>query len=250
MKKLFILLAAMLTFTSTAFAQIGSLSTDLVFTPITPCRIVDTRTSQGGTGPITTGSTRGFGVWGYASYAFQGGSPTNCGLQTPGSNVAAVAVSMAVAFPVGTGWLTAFPGNIADVAKPLAATLNYNAGEVVVSNAAVLKVSQSGTPDLKIFSSNTTEVIVDVVGFYSRPVATALNCTTTAGVTVPIAAGANADAFASACPAGFGATGTNCRANSYLVSFAVSDNGQCSAHNAGGAATITAENRCCQIAGR
>ena len=43
MKKLFIVLAAMLTFTSTAFAQLGSLASDLVYTPVTPCRIFDTR---------------------------------------------------------------------------------------------------------------------------------------------------------------------------------------------------------------
>jgi hypothetical protein len=251
MKKLFILLAAMLTFTSTAFAQIGSASTDLVFTPITPCRIVDTRTSQGGTGPITTGTIKGFLVWGVNSYASQGGSATNCGLLAPGANVAAVAVSMAVAFPAGTGWLTAFPGNIADAARPLAATLNFNAGEVVVSNAATLKVAQSGSPDLKVFASNTTEVIIDVVGFYSKPIVGSFTCTTTPGVTVAIAANGTNTAFASSCAAGATLTGTNCRADSFDVFFAVSDNGQCSAKNTSGAAhNITAEVRCCQVPGR
>lgn len=206
---------AVAAFTGSAFAQIGSSGADLVFTPVTPCRLVDTRTIYGGTGPILINSTRGFGVWGYSSYAAQGGSPTNCGL-TAGKNTAAIAVSMAVVSPAGQGYLTAFPGDVADASKPLAATLNYNAGEVVVSNAAILKVNQgAASPDLKIFSSNTTEVIIDVVGYYSKPVsAGSLECVNSDLKTTSIAANSALLVGANLCAAGYLTTSATCDSSS------------------------------------
>ena len=68
MKKIILSIAAMFTLATSAFAQIGSLSSDLVFTPLTPCRIVDTRVA-GGTIPAL--ATRGFKAWG-TSFAAQG----------------------------------------------------------------------------------------------------------------------------------------------------------------------------------
>ena len=47
MKKLILSIVAMLTLATSAFAQLGSLTSDLVFTPLTPCRIVDTRVAGG-----------------------------------------------------------------------------------------------------------------------------------------------------------------------------------------------------------
>ena len=247
MKKLFILLAAMLTFTSTAFAQLGSSASDLVFTPVTPCRIFDTRTSQGGTGPIAAGGTKNFLIWGVTSYAGQGGAASNCGI-TAGSNTAAVAVNFTVVSPATPGFITAFPFG---TTRPTAATVNFNAGDVR-GNFSIAKNAQGGASDLSVYSTSNVEVVGDVVGYYSRPVsAGSFVCTTTAGVTVAIAGSGAGTAFASACPANYVATGTNCRASSFDVFFAVSDNGQCSAKNTGGAAAnITAESRCCQVPGR
>jgi hypothetical protein len=251
MKKLFIVLAAMLTFTSTAFAFIGSPDADLVYTPVTPCRIFDSRTSQGGSGPVAAGGIKAFNVWGVGSYASQGGSPTNCGI-VAGSDTAAIAVSMAVVSPAGQGYLTAFPGNVADAAKPLAATLNYNAGEVVVSNAATLKVAQSGSPDLKIFSSNATEIIVDVVGYYSKPVATALECTTVSGAsTVLPASSVNTFATAPACAAGYTRVSVLCGTNSNNNRILGITQSGCFSANAGASAgTVNADSVCCRIPGR
>jgi hypothetical protein len=254
MKKILIVLVTVLTLSSTAFAQIGSPAADLVFTPITPCRIVDTRTSQGGTGPIATDTVKTFNVYGVSSYAAQGGSATNCGLLTPGANVAAVAVSMAVVFPVGQGFLTAFPGDIADAAKPLAATLNYNAGEVVVSNAAILKVSQVGNPNLKVFASNTTEVIIDVVGYYSKPVATALNCTTVSGAATTVAAGAYTSLPTLFCATGFTPISMSISAGENVLvadSYTVGNAGQIFVRSLSvNAQGVTAKLQCCQIPGR
>lgn len=247
MKKLFILLAAMLTFTSTVFAQIGSLSSDLVYTPVTPCRILDTRTAFGGSGPIAAGGTKNFLIWGVSSYAGQGGAASNCGI-TAGSNTAAVAVNFTVVTPATPGYITAFPFG---TTRPTAATVNFNAGDVR-GNFSIAKNSQGGSSDLSIYSTSNVEVVGDVVGYFSRPIsAGSFTCTTTPGVTVAIAANGTSTAFASACSTGATLTGTNCRADSFDVFFAVSDNGQCSAKNTSGFAhNITAEVRCCQVPGR
>jgi hypothetical protein len=246
MKKLFIVLAAMLTFTSTVFAQIGSLSSDLVYTPVTPCRIFDTRLSQGGSGPIAALSTKSFAIWGIGSYASQGGAASNCGI-TAGANTAAVAVNLVAAFPSGTGWLTAYPFG---TTMPLAATLNYNAGEVVVSNGAILKVAQTGATHLTIFSQANSEVIADVVGYYSKPVATALECVDTTVTSVVIAAGNQANAFGLACPAGYTRTATNCTSN-WPMPIVYSNFGTCSARNNGTVSeTLGASSTCCRIPGR
>jgi ribosomal protein L30E len=257
MKKLFILLAAMLTFTSTAFAFIGSLDADLVYTPVTPCRIFDSRTSQGGSGPVAAGGIKAFNVWGVSSYAGQGGSPTNCGI-VAGGNTAAIAVSMAVVSPAGQGYLTAFPGNVADAAKPLAATLNYNAGEVVVSNAATLKVAQAGSPDLKIFSSNATEIIVDVVGYYSKPVATALECIDTALTSAAMTSGPITGLYyntvtAPACSSGYTSTALYCNVDNVRGSanpWFAPGTSTCVGNSPTNTENVRAWQRCCRIPGR
>lgn len=247
MKKISVLLATMLVFAPTAFAQIGNASSDLVFTPVTPCRIFDTRTSQGGTGPIPAAGTKGFAVWGQTSFAAQGGSASNCGL-IASSNTAAVAVNLTVVLPATGGFITAYPSG---VAVPNAATVNFNAGDVK-GNFTIVKVQQAGAaPNLNVYSASLTDVVGDVVGFYSKPVATALECEVTSRTTVPIAINDVAASTAPLCATGYTETATNCSASGYEVSFARQGDGVCSARNNGGTSRdISAWRTCCRIPGR
>ena len=247
MKKISVLLATMLVFAPTAFAQIGNASSDLVFTPVTPCRIFDTRTSQGGTGPIPAAGTKGFAVWGQTSFAAQGGSASNCGL-IASSNTAAVAVNLTVVLPAAGGFITAYPSG---VAVPNAATVNFNAGDVK-GNFTIVKVQQAGAaPSLNVYSTSLTDVVGDVVGFYSKPVATALECQVTNRTTVPIAINDVAASTAPLCATGYTETATNCSASGYEVSFARQGDGICSAKNNGGTSRdISAWRTCCRIPGR
>lgn len=247
MKKLFILLAAMLTFTTTAFAFIGSADADLVYTPVTPCRIFDTRVSQGGTGPIPAAGTKNFFIWGQSSYAGQGGAASNCGI-TAGSNTAAVAVNFTVVSPATPGFITAFPFG---TTRPTAATVNFNAGDVR-GNFSIAKNSQGGASDLSIFSTSNVEVVGDVVGYYSKPVATALECVETANTNLVIAAsGGTGNAVAPACAAGYTATSTNCESTSWLMPIVFFQSGTCSARNGDTVSqTLRASRTCCRIPGR
>ena len=204
MKKLILLLTIALTFANTAFAQIGSADKDLVFTPITPCRIIDTRLIGGGVGtPIPASSTYSFAAGGLSSYATLGGSATDCGLLTPGLNIAALAVNFVVVSPSAAGYITAFPFG---VTRPTASTLNYTAGEVV-ANSAIVKVSQTSVTWMSVYSLATTHLVADVTGYYSRPLPTALQCINvknTVAFVVP-ASGSRSipDADIAACPAAY-----------------------------------------------
>ena len=79
MKKILLLVlnmaAAMslFTFSTGASAQLGSLSQDLVYTPVTPCRIMDTRNPGAISGMLLAGSERSFWGWG-AGFAFCAGA--------------------------------------------------------------------------------------------------------------------------------------------------------------------------------
>jgi hypothetical protein len=171
MNKLILTIAMLLTVASSAFAQIGSAASDLVFTPVAPCRILDTRQSQGGTGPIPSGGTKSFIVWGN-SFGPQGGAVTNCGITASG-NTTGIAVNLTVVTPATSGYITAFPYN---TLKPMAATVNFNTGDVR-GNLAIVQIPVGvNSFDMSIYSSSTTDIVGDIVGFYSKPVATALEC--------------------------------------------------------------------------
>ena len=248
MKKLIVLMAAMMTFASTSFAQLGSAASDLVYTPITPCRVLDTRS---GGGAIAAGSTRNFQIWGAATYAAQGGTASNCGI-TAGADVAAVAMNVTVVTPAAGGFVTAYPFG---ALLPLAATVNFQAGDIARGDFTIAKVTQTGTSHLSIFSSSNADVVGDVVGFYSKPVATALTCNTNTA-TRALAIGFDGWNYATAsCPAGTRATAPYCfrsAANVYLTGSGTSGSQPwCAwANQSGAAQTVSEGANCCNIPGR
>lgn len=249
MKKVFLIFAMLVTFVSTAFSQIGSLDQDLIFIPITPCRIFDTRPIEGGTGFIPTGGTKHFIVSGTASYAGQGGKNTNCGV-VDGTNVAAAAINMTVVSYGAGGFITAFP---LGTAMPLAATVNFGANDVR-GNMAIVKVSQTGgLEDMSIFASQQTDVIGDVVGYYSRPRGTNLACSNPPETTLVVAPGVLASLPIPACAAtnSYSSIGGYCYTDGTdMLSYTGSIAGQCKMKNMGAtSATITAGRRCCGIPG-
>lgn len=251
MKKLVILLATALTFTTTAFAEIGSLSSDLVFTPITPCRILDTRLQGAAPGvPIQAGATNSYVAGSISSFASIGGSNTDCGLQAAGFNVAAIAVNFVVVSPSAAGYITVFPYN---GVQPTASTVNYTAG-AVVANSAIIKVSQATLTAMSIFSLATTHVVADVTGYYSKPVATALNCTTVSGAATNVTAGTYAVLPTLNCAAGFTPVSLFFSAGENILmadSYISGNAGQLFVRSfSANTQSVTGQLRCCQIPGR
>jgi hypothetical protein len=62
--------------------------------------------------------------------------------------------------PSGAGYVTVYP---CGVATPLASNLNFEAG-MTVANAVIVKVGSDGK--VCLFSSKSTQLIVDVNGFF------------------------------------------------------------------------------------
>lgn len=255
MKKLISALTAFLTLSTTAFAEIGSLSSDLVFTPVTPCRIMDTRNAGSASGILAAGSIRTFSANSTANnYIYQGGSLPTCGLPFT-SNVAAVVLNFTVVSPAAAGYITAFPANVADADKPLVATVNFAAG-AVVGNNATLKISQlDANGSFKIFSSATTHVVAEVVGFYGMPVATALQCEDTTPVTgaineTPFNSLYYGFATAAACSTGYTQTALRCYTNNAIATAHEYITGSCAGNSPINTHTLYASRRCCRIPGR
>jgi|GEM_PF-838441 len=123
----------------------------LRFVPITPCRVVDTRTVPNGpfTGPaINGGASRDFAIPGGA-----------CGIPAT-----AQAYSLNVAVVPGAqgklGYLTVWP---AGQAQPLVATLNSLDGRIK-SNAAIIPAGSGGA--VSVFATDTTDVVLDINGYF------------------------------------------------------------------------------------
>ena len=143
----------------------------LVFTAVTTCRILDSRVSQGGSGPWTAGSSNLIKIGpystGYATGAgAQGGSATSCGLDAlagPGQ-VAVIMAAVSTVVQSGPGYLTFFPNG---AANPGATSVSqwYQPGYVQTS-FVLIPTDLVGTVAASGFTSATTEVIIDVVGYF------------------------------------------------------------------------------------
>ena len=229
-----------------ATKALGDLTQDLVFTPITPCRIVDTRNAGG---PIAATQTRSFNAAGQSSYAGQGGNAGNCGLQSEVPT--AVALNVTAVVPAGAGYATVFPYN---TTRPNAASVNYAAG-AIVNNAIIARIpNPAASFDFSIYSFAASDYVVDIVGYFAPPRTTALQCLDTNYVSTTIAAGATGQAAAPACAAGYTSVHLDCESSSWsmpIVYLTHKGGGLCGARNGGAtSATLSAARRCCRVPGR
>src|SRR5206468_3179312 len=101
-------------------------STTTSFTPLTPARILDTRTGVGA--PVAKVGTTNINV-----------AVTGVG-GVPASGVGAVVLNVTVTNPTAPSWLTVFP---AGQPLPVASNLNFVAGQTV-PNLVVAKVGANG----------------------------------------------------------------------------------------------------------
>jgi len=193
---------------------LGQTTTDLIFVPINPCRIVDTR--FGGGGIISSGAPRDFY---YANppggtFAAQGGAATNCGLAFTGGiaplSPKAIAATLTVVLPSAAGNIVIYPTG----ATPgTTSVLNY-AGGAVLANTTVIVGAQGGAADFTVALNGPTHsanVIVDAIGYYYAPAATPLDCVTVTNTNsnTSYPPGAS-DTFGVLCTTGYQVTGGGC----------------------------------------
>src|SRR5262249_20237392 len=129
-------------------------ATPMQFVPVQPCRVLDTRNSGG---PI------------------QGGFPSNVSVLASNCNISATAAAYSLNLtlvPVNVapvGYLTAWP---TDQYRPTVSTMNSPDGRVK-ANAAIIAAGTLG--QLSVFPSQTTDLVVDIDGYFAPPTAQSLD---------------------------------------------------------------------------
>jgi len=233
---------------------LGAAAADLVYTPVQPCRIADTRNTADG--PIAAGSSRDFVAVNQPNYTAQGGSATDCGLL--GVTAAAVAVNLTAVAPDRPGYATAYPFG---TARPLAASVNYGAGQFVNNGIIVQVPSPLTTSDFSLYSYGEAHYVVDVVGYFAAPQATALDCTGTFA-SQNVAANDIFDIELPGCAAGYRLTGAGCRTAGFdeaswginglfRTSASAPLGAYCSGkNNTNGTITVQGTAQCCRVPGR
>lgn len=227
--------------------SLGSMSRDLAFTPVAPCRIVDTRIAGGS---FAAGETRTYDVDG-SSFVTQGGFNGSCGI--PAGQAAAVAMNITAVLPFGAGHIAAW----ALGPKPEASTLNFTPNESV-ANATIVPVVPGAGADFSIFASAGTRLVIDVLGYFAAPEATALDCVSVSSsvTAVPPNAYTAVDAY---CPAGYSVTGggtyptegTLGRPNIWTDGSPVPGGWRTWVNNqTGGNRSIQTRAQCCRVPGR
>jgi uncharacterized repeat protein (TIGR02543 family) len=128
---------------SAIFVQPGNA---LQFTPVAPCRLLDTRPQYGGSGPL------------------QGGTSTNLVIsQLGGCNIPTTAAAYSLnvtVVPQGLlGYLTIWPTG---ESRPISSTLNSD-GRVKADAAIVIAGSQGA---VSVYVTNTTNLVLDIDGYF------------------------------------------------------------------------------------
>ena len=121
------------------------------FTPVVPQRLLDSRDGA----PLAAGTVVAVPITGRAG--------------TPASGVTSVAVNLTVTNPTAPGFISAYPcgGQV-----PLVSSVNFVAGQTV-PNLAVVKVGDGGA--ICLYGNVTTDVIVDIDGWYGPRGAAVMN---------------------------------------------------------------------------
>jgi hypothetical protein len=149
---------------STAAVGIGDSGDNLVYTPVTPCRIIDTRLVGG---PIPAGGTRSFFAAG-SGFSTQGGVAGSCGV--PFGPSTAVVINFVAVSPSDIGDLRVWPFG---QGAPLASIINYVPGANVANGVPIAICNPTVTGcglDIVVQSdSASVQIVADVQGFFSRP---------------------------------------------------------------------------------
>jgi uncharacterized protein (TIGR03437 family) len=123
----------------------------LQFYPLPPCRVLDTRNPTGTFGgpSITGGSSRSFPI-----------PSSSCGVP---ATAAAYAFNVTVVPQGALAYLTAWPTG---QPQPVVSTLNSFDG-TILANAAIVPAGMNGSASF--YASNTTDLVVDINGYFALP---------------------------------------------------------------------------------
>jgi hypothetical protein len=145
---------------SVAIPTFGDPATNLVYFPVEPCRIVDTRIGTGANlGPIS-----GFrNIFVNGSLTAQGGKAAGCGIPT---DPAAVALNVVAVTPPGSGYIEMYPYLSAE---PTASILNFTGGQNVANMIIMPQCQICGLDITYAVFSSSAHLVIDVVGYFWSP---------------------------------------------------------------------------------
>jgi|SRR5579863_2849472 len=143
---------------SAAVAQAASIFAapgPMTFIAVTPCRIMDTRSSQPFSGVFGPPSLQAYGTYRQVPIP-----SSSCNIP---SSAGAYSLNITVVPPGPLSFLTVWP---AGQPYPTVSTLNAPLGGVV-ANAAIVVAGTNGA--IQMVAGNPTDVIVDINGYYAAP---------------------------------------------------------------------------------
>lgn len=129
----------------------------LVFVPVDPARVFDSRSGQRGTGPVVPSLPDGSNARVVSVAATQAG-----GLPVVPAGAAAIVYNLTVPGPGAAGHVRVMP---ADAALTSASAINFRPGETI-ANGLTVKTDPSRQIKLYNGASVPVEAIVDVVGYF------------------------------------------------------------------------------------
>jgi hypothetical protein len=143
-----------------ATKELGDVTADLTYTPINPCRILDTRATP--VGPLAPNVARTFD--GYSTnFATQGGTASSCGIP---NGVAALAMNVYAVNPTNLGFIKVWPAN---GTEPDVSTVNYQVGITAIATGTLVPVDVASSNRFTAKSPATVDFIADVVGYFKPP---------------------------------------------------------------------------------
>ncbi|MEP6939189.1 MAG: hypothetical protein ABI846_05450 [Rudaea sp.] len=140
---------------------LGDANNDLVFTPITPCRFVDTRNVGG---PVST-----LRVFDTANAGSTYGGAAGCALS--GIGEPAIALNLTATGMTAPGYLIVRPQGSVNTTS----FINWDAGAVQIANAGIVttQLASNGHYEFEITGNKgAPQVIVDYFGYFSAPAGT------------------------------------------------------------------------------
>jgi lysophospholipase L1-like esterase len=132
-----------------------------VYVPVTPCRVVDTRISNGtsfGAPSLAAGQQRTFRL-----------ANSNCNLPaTAFGNGGAVSLNV-TAVPIAghpVSYVTVWGISETEPQTPLISTLNVPMG-TVTANASLVTINPSTSESVSVYSSDNTDLVLDITGYFA-----------------------------------------------------------------------------------
>ncbi len=143
-----------------AAKALGDATADLTYTPINPCRILDTRATAAG--PLAPNVARTFD--GYSTnFASQGGTGSGCGIP---NGIAALAMNVYAVNPTNLGFIKVWP---ASATEPDVSTVNYQPGITAIATGTLVPVDPASSNRFTAKSLASVDFIADVVGYFKPP---------------------------------------------------------------------------------